>query len=121
MSENAIAYGVVVSGFRPQPGRDSLESATRDLVGSLQRNNPDVQVQGVQQATVNGLPAMTVGMISPSPLSDGSGRPVAEQDTLVTVQRPDGAIIFLVFVAPQQDMPALNQTYSQMLQSLQLR
>jgi hypothetical protein len=46
---------------------------------------------------------------------------VAEQDTLVTVQRPDGAIIFLVFVAPQQDMPALNQTYSQMLQSLQLR
>jgi hypothetical protein len=121
ISENAIAYGVVVSGFRPQPGRDSLESATRDLVASLQQNNPDVQVQGVQQSQVNGLPAMTVGMLSPSPIADQNGRPVAEQDTLVTVQRPDGAIIFLVFVAPQQDMQALSPTYSQMLQSLQLR
>jgi hypothetical protein len=64
---------------------------------------------------------MTVGMLSPSPIVDQSGRPVAEQDTMVTVQRPDGAIIFLVFVAPQQDMPALSQTYNQMLQSLQLR
>jgi predicted Zn-dependent protease len=121
VSENAIAYGVVVSGFRPQPGRDSLEAATRDLVASLQQNNPDVQVQGVQQTSVNGLRAITVGMLSPSPIVDQSGRPVAEQDTMVTVQRPDGAIIFLVFVAPQQDMPALSQTYNQMLQSLQLR
>jgi Zn-dependent protease with chaperone function len=120
VSENAIAYGVVISGFRPQQGRDSLEAATRDLVSSLQRNNPDVQVQGAQQSSVNGMPAMTVGMISPSPLADSSGRPVAEQDTLVTVQRRDGAIVFLVFVAPQQDMQALSPTYSQMLQSLQL-
>ncbi len=121
ISENAIAYGVVISGFRPQPGRDSLDAATRDLVASLQQNNPDVQVQGVQQSQVNGLPAMTVGMLSPSPIADQTGRPVAEQDTLVTVQRPDGAIIFLVFVAPQQDMEALSPTYRQMLQTLQLR
>jgi beta-barrel assembly-enhancing protease len=121
VSDNAIAYGVVVSGFHPQQGRDSLDAATRDLVASLQRSNPDVQVQGAQRSSVNGMPAMTVNMISPSPLSDGSGRPVAEQDTLVTVQRQDGAIVFLVFVAPQQDMQALSPTYSQMLQSLQLR
>jgi hypothetical protein len=121
VSENAIAYGVVASGFRPQPGHESLEAATRDLVNSLQQQNQNVQIQDAQRISVNGMPAMSVTMISPSPLSDGSGRPVPEQDSLITVQRQDGAIIFLVFVAPQQDMAALNGTYQRMLQSLRVQ
>ncbi len=120
VSESAIAYGVVIGGFRPQQGREGLDVATRDLVGALQQRNPDIQVQGANQISVNGLPGMSVGMLSPSPLAASNGQPVAEQDTLVTVQRSDGAIVYLVFVAPQQDMAALNSTFTQMLQGLRV-
>ncbi|HEU5400248.1 MAG TPA: M48 family metalloprotease [Terriglobales bacterium] len=118
VSENAIAYGVVIGGIPAQGG--SLDAVTRSLVQNLQQQNPNLQVQGARQISVNGAPAMSVGMLSPSPLTDSSGQPVAEQDTLVTVQRQDGAVIYAVFVAPQQDMPALNDTYTRMLQSLRV-
>lgn len=118
VSENAIAYGVVVGGIPAQGG--SLENVTRGLVQSLQQQNPNLQVQGARQISVNGAPAMSVGMLSPSPLTASNGQPVAEQDTLVTIQRSDGAVVYAVFVAPQQDMPALNDTYTRMLQSLRV-
>ncbi len=118
VSENAIAYGVVLGGIPAQGG--SLDAVTRTLVQSLQQQNPNLQVQGARQISVNGAPAMSVGMLSPSPLTDNNGQPVAEQDTLVTLQRQDGAVIYAVFVAPQQDMPALNETYTRMLQSLRV-
>jgi hypothetical protein len=118
VSENAIAYGVVVGGIPAQGG--SLENVTRGLVQSLQQQNPNLQVQGARQISVNGAPAMSVGLLSPSPLTASNGQPVAEQDTLVTIQRSDGAVVYAVFVAPQQDMPALNDTYTRMLQSLRV-
>ena len=119
VSQNAIAYGVVVGGFQPQSG--SLESATQQLVNSLQQQNPQIQVQGSRQISVNGRPGISVAMVSPSPLTDTGGQPVAEQDTLVTVQRQDGAVVYLVFVAPRQDMPALEGSYTRMLQSLRVQ
>jgi hypothetical protein len=119
VSDGAIAYGVVVGGFQPQGG--SLDTATRGLVQALQQQNQNLQVQGARQISVNGRPAMSVAMLSPSPLTASNGQPVVEQDTLVTIQRSDGAVVYAVFVAPQQDMPALNDTYTRMLQSLRVQ
>ncbi|HYG98270.1 MAG TPA: M48 family metallopeptidase [Terriglobales bacterium] len=120
VSQSAIAYGVVISGFRPQPGRDSLEIATQDLATTIARANPGMSVQGAQRTTVSGLPAMSVVMTGPSPLTAG-GQTVAERDTLVTVQRQDGSVLFLIFIAPEPDMDVLSQTYSAMLRSFQIK
>jgi len=120
ISQQAIAYGVVVSAVQPSPG-STLESVTRSLVNSIAESNPGTQVADTGQLNVSGMPAYSVTMRGPSPLSAGDGQVLAERDTLVTVQRPDGSVLFLVFIAPEQDMAALGNTYAEMLQSLQVR
>jgi hypothetical protein len=121
VSQNAIAYGVVISGFQPRPGRDSLDIATQDLATTIARANPGMQLQGAQQTSVSGLPAISVVMLGPSPLTTSDGQTVAERDTLVTVQRRDGSVLFMIFIAPEPDMDVLSQTYSAMLRSFQVR
>src|SRR3989475_4601137 len=44
VAQNAIAYGVIINGLRPQSGRDSLDQGTQDLLCSLQQSNPGLRV-----------------------------------------------------------------------------
>jgi hypothetical protein len=120
VSQDAIAYGVVISGYRPRTP-ESLEMATRELAATIAQSNPGMRVEGAQQATVGGLPAMSVVMVGPSPVTSGDGQPVAERDTLVTVQRPDGTVLFLVFIAPEAHMSLMSPAFTEMLRSFQVR
>ena len=120
VSQNAIAYGVVVSGYQPQ-GKQSLEQSATQVVEGLRQSNPQMQVDGQPQRTnVNGQDAIAVNLISPSPMTDQSGRQATERDMLVTVQRQDGSVLWLLFIAPEQDFQALSSTFQRMLQSLRV-
>ncbi|MGE0404907.1 MAG: M48 family metalloprotease [Candidatus Korobacteraceae bacterium] len=119
VSENAIAYGVIASGFRPQNAR-SLESATQELIQTLQQGNPQLRVAGNSQAiNVGGVRGLTVALNGPSPLVSGQQH-LAERDQLVTLPRGDGTLLFLLFIAPERDFQALQPAYEQMLQTLRL-
>ena len=120
LSQNAIAYGVVISGYQP-PAQQSLSTSAQQIYQGLQQANPTMQVEsGVQQLSVSGLPALAVNLRSASPLASADGNQVAERDMLVTIQRRDGTVLWLLFIAPEQQFNALSPTFRQMLESLRM-
>lgn len=122
VSESAIAYGVVVSGMRPQQPQ-SLAQSTEQIYEFLRQSNPQIQQSGqVQQANLNGMPAMIVPLVGPSPLrSSARGGVAAERDMLVTTQRSDGTVIFMLFIAPEAHWERLSPAYQEMLRSFRTR
>jgi beta-barrel assembly-enhancing protease len=117
VAQNAIAYGVIINGVRPQSGRDSLDQATQDLLSSLQQSNPGLRVaNNPQDIQLNGAPGKSVYLTGTSPLQGQR-----ERDWLVTVQRRDNSVLYLVFIAPERDFGRLAPAYEQMLRSLRIK
>ncbi len=67
------------------------------------------------------LQGRSVAMQPTSRFPDAKGRPQKERDWLVTVPHPRGALVYLVFVAPQSEFERFRPTYENMLRSLQFR
>jgi len=120
VGERAVAYGVVVGGAQDQ-NAGTLDQATADLVRALQRSNPGLQVSGsLQRIRVNGRQGRSISLVGASPIQQ-DGQPLRERDWLVTVTRPQGGLLYLVFIAPERDFGQLQQTYGRMMDSLQLQ
>ena len=58
-------------------------------------------------------------MQSTSLFPDATGQSQKERDRLVTIPRPDGSVIFMVFIAPESEFERLSPTFERMLKSLQ--
>jgi hypothetical protein len=122
VSENAIAYGVMINSYQPENSGTSLDQATHDLLSSLRQSNPDLRTIGNDESIrVNGMTGRSVDLIGTSPVQDQPGRATKERDWLVTFRRNDGSLLYLVFIAPDKDFGSLRPTFEQMLKSLQLR
>jgi Zn-dependent protease with chaperone function len=122
VSQNAIAYGVMISGYQPENSNASLDQATHDLLASLRQSNPDLRAIGHDEnIRVNGVQGKSVDLIGTSPLQDQNGRAQQERDWLVTFKRRDGSLLYLVFIAPDRDFGSLRPTFEQILRSLALR
>jgi Zn-dependent protease with chaperone function len=120
VGEGAIGYGVVIGGAQ-DPNADSLDQATADLVQTLQQSNPGLRVsENMQNIEVNGLQGQSVNLTGASPIQR-NGEALRERDWLVTVARPRGGLLYLVFIAPDRDFGQLRSTYERMLDSLQVR
>ena len=120
VSQNAVAYGVIIGGAEDQ-NANSLDQATQDLIANLQQSNPNLRIAGSAQAVqVNGMEGRSVNLTGTSPV-EKNGQPVAERDWLITVPRREGGLLYLVFIAPSDSFGQLRPTYERMLQSLQLR
>lgn len=120
VGQGAIAYGVVIGGAQAQNG-GSLDDATKALVQSLQQSNPGLRASGDPRSVkVNGVEGRSVNLTGQSPLIQ-NGRAASEQDLLVTVPRPQGGLLYLVFIAPENDFSRLRSTYKKMLKSFQAR
>jgi len=66
-----------------------------------------MQSQGVSKAepiTVGGLEGRSIMLQSPSPFPDSKGQPQQERDWLITVPQRDGAVIYMIFVAPEGEL-----------------
>jgi hypothetical protein len=120
VGENAIAYGVVLSGYTPQQPQ-SIEQTTQQVLRTLQQSNPGMRAVGAKtNMNVNGLPATVVNLVGQSPLSSQDGQPVAERDVLLTLQRRDGSVLWMLFIAPEPHFNALEPTFQKMIQSLRV-
>ncbi len=121
VAQGAVAYGAVINAV-PAPNRQaSLAEISDAVLQQLAQENPDMRPVGsAQDVSINGAPARIVPVQSTSPIQ-ANGRPLAERDLVVTVQRPDNSLLLLVFVAPEQDYSKLQSAYEGMLKSLQVQ
>jgi hypothetical protein len=119
IGQNAVAYGVIVSSAQ-NVDTTSLTNATQGLIDNLQQTNPGLRVydspRKIQAAGEDALSTMLAGN---SPIVQG-GKPLAERDWLVTLRRPAGGMLHVVFIAPADQFQHLNATYQKMLDSLQV-
>jgi beta-barrel assembly-enhancing protease len=120
VGENAIAYGVVMSGYTPQQPQ-ALEQTTQQVFRALEQSNPGMRaLGGKSNINVNGMPANVVNLVAQSPLSSQDGQAVAERDVLLTLQRRDGSVLWMLFIAPEPHFNSLEPTFQKMIQSLQV-
>jgi beta-barrel assembly-enhancing protease len=120
VSQDSVAYGVMINGYQPE-NAGSVDTATHELVAQLRQSNPDMRQVGQDESVrVAGLPGKTVTLMGRSPLQQ-NGQALQERDTLVAVQRQDGTLLYLVFVAPDQDYRSLQPTFDKMLRSLRVK
>ena len=116
---NGIGYGVVINGAPSQGKTPNIDQMTVDIVRSLQSGGNDLQVVGkTSRLKVAGVSARSVNMQSTSPFPDAKGQAQKERDRLVTIPRPDGSVIFLVFVSPESEYKQLSPTFDRMLKSV---
>ena len=121
VAQNAIAYGVIVSGLRPESGRESLDQTTRDLLDSLRRSNPGLRVDGdARNVRINRVPGKSVYLLGDSPVQGQNG-PVRERDWLVTVQGRNNSVLYLVFISPDGDFGRMAPAFEQMLRSVRIK
>jgi hypothetical protein len=114
-----IGYGVVITGVGPKPGqRLNLDEVTAALVRQYEGGGGAQALGSPQSLQVAGVQGRSVALQSASPFPDADGQPQKERDWLVTVPTPDGAVIGLVFVAPQAQFERFRPTFESMLSSL---
>ncbi len=122
VSENAVAYGVMINTFQPEDANAGLDQATHELLASLPQSNPGLrQIGHDENIRLNGVAGKSVDLIGTSPLRDPGGHPSQERDWLVAVLRSDGSLLYVVSIAPDKDFETLRPTFEQMLKSLRLR
>ena len=113
-----IAYGVAIS---TAPSSGSFTEATQDLVEALQRSNPGMHaLDKPHKIHVGAVQGRAVNLAGNSPVQR-NGQPLPEHDWLVTIPRPDGDMLYLVFIAPEKDFPQLRSTYEKILSSVQVK
>lgn len=120
VSQGAIAYGVMI-GQGSDPNAQSLDQATQDLVQNFQQQNPGMRATGnTSSLSINGIQGRSVYLSSTSPIQR-NGQSLSERDWLVTLPSGQNTLMYLVFVAPEQDFSQLQPTYRKMLDSLEVQ
>lgn len=118
-AQNGIAYGVIVGN--QASGGGSLDEATQKLAQGMAQENPGMKISGeMKSVDVSGTQGRSLELSGKSPLML-NGEPLPERDWLVTLPRPQGGLVYLVFVSPERDFNQLHPTYQKMLDSLQLQ
>lgn len=116
-----LAYGMMISGFQPKTKSNELDNAVRELTTDIQMANPDMKLANSPQAfTLNGRSARRLDWLGTSAVQQ-NGKNFAERVRLVAFQGKSRIVIYLVFVAPDPDFPALWPTFERMLNSIRVR
>lgn len=120
VDQGEIAYGVIIGGAQ-DPNASNLDQAMQDLIQNLEQSNPGLQSSGsVQDIQVSGIRGRAVNLRGTSPVQQ-NGRKLPERDWLIGLPRPQGGLLYLVFIAPENQFSQLKSTYDAMLNSLQVR
>jgi predicted Zn-dependent protease len=120
ISGNGVGYGVVINDVAVNNKQATIDQVTDAIVRAIEGSSGDTRaVGGAADIKVAGVRGRTVHLQSTSEFPDASGQAQKERDQLVTVPRPDGSVIYLVFVAPESEFQTLSPTFEKMLQSIQ--
>ena len=119
--QSAVATGVIIDRFEPEQA-SNFDQGMHELIASLRQSNSDLREIGNDEAIrVNGVAGRSADLIGASPVRDSSGRSQRERDWLVSIQRQDGTLLYLVFIAPQNQFDQLRPTFEQMLRTLRVK
>jgi peptidase M48-like protein len=122
IEQNAIAYGAMISVYQPENAKAGLDQNTHELIASLKQSNPELRLIGRDEdIRVNGVAGKSADLIGGSPVKNAQGSAAQERDWLVTLQRQDGSLLYVVFIAPDPDFARIRATFEQMLRSLRLK
>jgi len=115
--DKGVVYGAIIDAFQPQQGAD-IAAATSQLVTSIQQGNPGIKTVGqTEDVRVNGRAGKSLEFVNAGGAPGGTD----ERDWLVALNRKDGSLNYVVFIAPAKDFEALRPTYEQMLHGFQLK
>jgi hypothetical protein len=120
IAPNGVGYGVVINAVAVNNKQATIEQVTEAIVRAIEGTSGETRAVGnPADIQVAGARGRTVHLQSTSEFPAANGQPQKERDQLVTVPRPDGTVIYLVFVAPESDFQSLSPTFEKMLQSFQ--
>jgi Zn-dependent protease with chaperone function len=119
VSDNAVAYGVVIRQVRAPSANLSPDRLTAAIVQSLRRGDSKMkQVGDIEPITVADVAGGSVELETISPMIGPKGRPQRERDWLVAVPRGQSDVLFLVFVSPLYDFDDFHPAFDRMLSSV---
>ena len=122
VSQNAVAYGVMIANYQPEDSAASLDTATHELLASLRESNPDLKQIGHDETIrINGVAGRSVDLIGSSPIKDAQGKALQERDWVVTLPRADHSVLYLVFISPDKEFGAMRPAFEAMVRTLQMR
>jgi len=122
VTNRGVGYGVLLNGAGgPEGQKVSIHDMTLQLIKQIQQSNELEQLGEPQPLTVSGVEGRSTFLRSPSPFPDSKGQTQPERDWLVTIPTRDGAVIFMIFVAPEASFAQLEPVYQAMVKSVQLR
>jgi beta-barrel assembly-enhancing protease len=116
--ENGFGYGIAINGVSSSRNNASIDQMTADIVRSLQTGSDLQAVGSVTAINVAGIRGRSLVMQSTSPFVDAKGQSQKERDWLVTVPRPDGSVVYFVFVAPESEFGYFQPTFEKILKSV---
>jgi len=122
VSQNAVAYGVMIANYQPEEAGESLDAATHELVASLRQSNPDLKQIGRDETIrTKSITGKSSELIGSSPIKDAQGKVLQERDWLVAIARRDGTVLYLVFISPDKDFASMRPAFEGMLRTLQVK
>jgi beta-barrel assembly-enhancing protease len=120
IAHDGVGYGVVINDVSVNNKQATIDQVTEAIVRAIEGTSGDTRAVGnAAEIQVAGTRGRTVHLQSTSEFAGADGQPQKERDQLVTIPRPDGTVIYLVFVAPESEFQNLNPTFEKMLQSIQ--
>jgi hypothetical protein len=99
----------------------SIDDVTAELVKNMQQNNGLEPLGNAEPVSVGKVQGRSVMFHSPSPVPGTNGQPQIERDWMVTIPQKDGAVVFMIFVAPQAEFAHYQPAFEAMLKSVQLK
>ncbi len=111
---SAFTHGVEIGVTQGSGG--TLQQSTEQLLQSFARTNPELRRQGgYSRTSIGGRQGLTTTLGN---VSEVTGDP--ETVNLSTVQLPDGNLLFMIGVAPQDQARTYMNTFNRIRQSIQL-
>lgn len=116
-----VCYGTIISGFTPNRSSKQLDDAMRQLMSDIRDTNPGLRPTGNPvNIGVGGRAAKSVEMLGKSAIRE-NGEPIAERIRLVAVQGKGNLVLYMVFVAPDDDFDSLRPTFDRIMRSFTAR
>lgn len=120
VGDNAVAYGAI-AGSAQNVDTSSINNATQGLIQNLVTTNPGLHIyDSSRKIQVAGADALSTMLAGNSPIQEG-GKPLPERDWLITLARPEGGMMHVVFISPEKDFSKLQPVFQKMLDSLEVK
>lgn len=114
-----VVYGAIVNHYEPQTrgGQVTMESATSDLLQQIRQASPHLRVinGSTQQLRVGNSTALAASLRGRNPNTR-----LDERVTVITRALPDGHLMYMVFVTPENEARNYSDIVNQMAQSIQV-